>query len=212
MAKKRKKKAPEKRDVETREVAQVASGHEIGVDPERLWAAADKLRGERLWRTGDAAEYKYVVLGLIFLKYISDAFEGRRAALREELAADGIEGERAESLLESRDEYTAENVFWVPPEARWGNLQNQAKRAEIAKLIDDAMYAIERDNSVFGQESNPTTWRMAHMNLAIRGIEANLGEQPSDSFVRDLHPDLKAENLRQFYLGFPDGGKTLRTA
>ena len=71
---------------------------EIGVDPERLWAAADKLRG-----TVDAAEYKHVVLGLIFLKYISDAFEGRRAALRKELAADGIEGERAESLLESRD-------------------------------------------------------------------------------------------------------------
>ena len=136
MGKKRKKKA-----VEEREGAQVASGHEIGVDPERLWAAADKLRG-----TVDAAEYKHVVLGLVFLKYISDAFEGRRAALKAELAADGIEGKQAEQLLESRDEYTAENVFWVPPEARWGNLQNQAKRAEIAKLIDDAMYAIERDN------------------------------------------------------------------
>ena len=133
MGKKRKK------AVEKREGAQVGSSSEIGVDPERLWAAADKLRG-----TVDAAEYKHVVLGLIFLKYISDAFEGRRAALRAELAADGIEGERAESLLESRDEYTAENVFWVPPEARWGNLQNQAKRAEIAKLIDDAMWPSSR--------------------------------------------------------------------
>jgi len=278
---------------------------ELGLDPETLWQAADKLRGSI-----DAAEYKHVVLGLIFLKYISDAFETRRLRLAEELHADGITGEEAERLLESRDEYTAENIFWVPPEARWGNIQNQAKQPHIARLIDDAMYAIERDNpklkgklprdyarrgiptermgglidmigsiavgtdqarakdvlgrvyeyflgkfaaaegklggefftassvvrllvemiepyegrvfdpccgsggmfvqserfvqvhggskrdiSVFGQESNPTTWRLAHMNLAIRGIEANLGEQPADSFVRDLHPDLKADYI-----------------
>lgn len=283
----------------------IVSASEIGVEPETLWRAADKLRG-----SVDAAEYKHVVLGLIFLKYISDAFESRRAALAQELAADGIEGEQAERLLESRDEYTAETVFWVPPEARWANIQNQAKQPNIAKLIDDAMYAIERDNqklkgklprdyarrgippqrlgglidligsiaigtdqarakdvlgrvyeyflgkfaaaegklggefftpssvvrllvemiepyegrvfdpccgsggmfvqserfaqahggthrdiSIFGQESNPTTWRLAHMNLAIRGIEANLGEQPADSFVRDLHPDLKADYI-----------------
>ena len=281
-----------------------------------LWQAADKLRGSI-----DAAEYKHVVLGLIFLKYISDAFEARRATLAEELAAEDIEGPRAEALLESRDEYTAENIFWVPPEARWGNIQNQGKQPNIANLIDDAMYAIERDNpklkgklprdyarrgipaermgglidqiasiaigtdearakdvlgrvyeyflgkfaaaegklggefftprsvvrllvemiepyegrvydpccgsggmfvqsvrfveahatgngnsqgrkargqrdiSIFGQESNPTTWRLAHMNLAIRGIEANLGQQPADSFVRDLHPDLKADYI-----------------
>ena len=294
----------------------ILSASEIGVDPETLWQMADKLRG-----TVDAAEYKHVVLGLIFLKYISDAFEARRAAAAKELKADGIEGKRAETLLESRDEYTAENVFWVPPEARWSNIQNQGKQPNIAKLIDDAMYAIERDNpklkgklprdyarrgipaermgglidqiasialgtdearakdilgrvyeyflgkfaaaegklggefftprsvvrllvemiepyegrvydpccgsggmfvqsvkfveshatqngngngrrqrgqrdiSIFGQESNPTTWRLAHMNLAIRGIEANLGEQPADSFVRDLHPDLKADYI-----------------
>ncbi len=318
------------------------SNGETGVDHERLWQAADKLRGSI-----DAAEYKHVVLGLIFLKYISDAFEARRAKLAEELAADGIEGDQAEKLLESRDEYAAENVFWVPPEARWQAIQNQARQANIATLIDDAMYAIERDNpklkgklprdyarrsiaperlgglidmigsislwepspqtplpggegrqsttderyprplgeggrrpgegqarrvsstdllgrvyeyflgkfaaaegklggefftprsvvrllvemiepyegrvydpccgsggmfvqsekfaeahggshrdiSIFGQESNPTTWRLAHMNLAIRGIEANLGEQPADSFVRDLHPDLKADYI-----------------
>jgi len=283
----------------------IISASELGVDPEALWQTADKLRGSI-----DAAEYKHVVLGLIFLKYISDAFEARRAKLAEELKADGIEGQQAEKLLESRDEYTAENVFWVPPEARWGNIQNQGKQPNIAKLIDDAMYAIERDNpklkgklprdyarrgipaermgglidqiasiaigtdqarakdvlgrvyeyflgkfaaaegklggefftprsvvrllvemiepyegrvydpccgsggmfvqsekfaeahggnqrdiSIFGQESNPTTWRLAHMNLAIRGIEANLGEQPADSFVRDLHPDLKADYI-----------------
>ncbi|MBK9119788.1 MAG: SAM-dependent DNA methyltransferase [Phycisphaerales bacterium] len=278
---------------------------ELGVDPEMLWQSADKLRGSI-----DAAEYKHVVLGLIFLKYISDAFETRRQKLQDELSADGITGKQADGLLESRDEYTAENVFWVPPESRWANIQNQGKQPNIAKLIDDAMYAIERDNaklkgklprdyarrgipperlgglidliagiaigteqarakdilgrvyeyflgkfaaaegklggefftprsvvrllvemiepyegrvydpccgsggmfvqserfveahggrhtdiSIFGQESNPTTWRLAHMNLALRGIEANLGEQPADSFVRDLHPDLKADYI-----------------
>lgn len=278
---------------------------ELGIKPEDLWAAADKLRGSI-----DAAEYKHVVLGLIFLKYISDAFETRRDSLREELAAEGITGASAENMLESRDEYTAENVFWVPQEARWAEIQAKGKTPNIGKLIDDAMYAIERDNpklkgklprdyarrgiaperlgglidligsiavgtkeaqtkdvlgrvyeyflgkfaaaegklggefftpssivrlmvemiepyegrvydpacgsggmfvqserfaeahggskrdlSVFGQESNPTTWRLAHMNLAIRGIEANLGEQPADSFTRDLHPDLKADYI-----------------
>jgi type I restriction enzyme M protein len=276
---------------------------EIGVDPEALWQAADKLRG-----AVDAAEYKHVVLGLLFLKYISDAFEDRRGKLADELREDGIDDAEAAALLESRDEYTAENVFWVPPEARWEAIQASAKAPNIAQRLDDAMYAIERDNprlkgklprdyarrgvaaerlgglidqfssisigaeharardilgrvyeyflgkfaaaegklggefftprsvvrllvemiepyegrvydpccgsggmfvqsekfveahggtrrniSIFGQESNPTTWRLAHMNLAIRGIEANLGEQPSDSFVRDLHPDLKAD-------------------
>ena len=278
---------------------------ELGIDPEALWAAADKLRGSI-----DAAEYKHVVLGLIFLKYISDAFVTRRTALREELETEGLSGQGLENLLESRDEYTAENVFWVPPEARWAEIQAKGKTANIGKLIDDAMYAIERDNSklrgklprdyarrgiaperlgglidqiasiavgtkeaqkkdilgrvyeyflgkfaaaegklggefftpssvvrlmvemiepfegrvydpacgsggmfvqsqrfaeahggskrdlsVFGQESNPTTWRLAHMNLAIRGIEANLGEQPTDTFTRDLHPDLKADYI-----------------
>ncbi len=287
------------------EVASIVSASEIGVDPEALWQAADKLRGSI-----DAAEYKHVVLGLIFLKYVSDAFEARRAELATELESEGITGTEAEMLLESRDEYMAENVFWVPKDARWSTIQGQGKHPNIATLLDDAMYAIERDNpklksklprdyarrgvpaerlgglidqiasiaigtnearakdvlgrvyeyflgkfaaaegklggefftprsvvrvlvemiepyggrvydpccgsggmfvqseqfveahdghkrdiSIFGQESNPTTWRLAHMNLAIRGIEANLGEQPSDSFVRDLHPDLKADYI-----------------
>jgi type I restriction enzyme M protein len=270
-----------------------------------LWKSADTLRGQV-----DAAEYKHVVLGLLFLKYISDAFEARRDELKDELAADGITGEHAERLLEDRDEYTAERVFWVPPEARWQNIQNQATRPEIASLIDDAILAVERDNpnlknklprdyarrgiepvklkglidlianigfkgdrsrardmlgrvyeyflgkfaqaegklggefytprpvvrllvemlepyegrvydpccgsggmfvqserfveahggkltdiSIFGQESNPTTWRLAHMNLAIRQIEANLGTQPADTFLKNLHPDLKADYI-----------------
>src|SRR5574337_1151649 len=79
-----------------------------------LWKSADALRGQV-----DAAEYKHVVLGLLFLKYISDSFEARRGELKGELEADGITGVQLESLLENRDEYTAERVFWVPPEARW---------------------------------------------------------------------------------------------
>ena len=108
---------------------------------EILWKAADALRGQV-----DAAEYKHVVLGLLFLKYISDSFEARREELKTELEADGIEDKQLEPLLENRDEYTAERVFWVPPEARWTNLQNQAARADIATLIDDAILAVERDN------------------------------------------------------------------
>jgi type I restriction enzyme M protein len=270
-----------------------------------LWKSADALRGQV-----DAAEYKHVVLGLLFLKYVSDSFDARREALKAELEQDGISGGQLEALLENRDEYTAERIFWVPPEARWANLQNQAARPEIATLIDDAVLAVERDNpnlkgklprdyarrsieplklkglidliadigfkggraksrdtlgrvyeyflgkfaqaegklggefytprsvvrvlvemlepyegrvydpccgsggmfiqserfvdarggqttdiSIFGQESNPTTWRLAHMNLAIRSIEANLGVQPADTFLRDLHPDLKADYI-----------------
>src|SRR3990172_10132613 len=86
-----------------------------------LWAAADKLRG-----TVDAAEYKHVVLGLLFLKYVSDGFETRREALKIELEKDGIAGPQLELLLESRDEYTAEHVFWVPSESRWPSLRAQA--------------------------------------------------------------------------------------
>ncbi len=268
------------------------NGANLGFE-EKLWQAADKLRGHM-----DAAEYKHVVLGLIFLKYISDAFEERRQALLKEPGADP----------EDRDEYTAENVFWVPKQARWQHLQNNAKQVTIGKLIDDAMVAIEKENpqlkgvlpkeyarptldkqrlgelidligtiglgnaenrskdilgrvyeyflsqfaskegkkggefytprcvvrllvemiepyrgrvydpccgssgmfvqseefikahggrlndiSIYGQESNPTTWRLARMNLALRGIEANLGPHHADVFRNDLHKDLKAD-------------------
>jgi type I restriction enzyme M protein len=129
---------PSSHDAQT---APIVSASEIGVDPEALWQAADRLRGAI-----DAAEYKHVVLGLIFLKYISDAFDARRAALMEELESEEIIGEEAVGLLESRDEYTAENIFWVPLEARWSSIQRRGKQPNIAKLIDDAMYAIERDN------------------------------------------------------------------
>ena len=97
-----------------------------------LWAMADALRGSM-----DAAEYKHVVLGLIFLKYISDAFEERHEA---------VVAEWGEEAAEDRDEYIAENVFWVPQEARWVNLQAQARQPKIGQTVDRAMAAIERDN------------------------------------------------------------------
>ncbi len=101
---------------------------------DRLWQAAEKLRGNM-----DAAEYKHVVLGLIFLKYISDAFLEKHAALSKDKHADP----------EDKDEYAADNIPWVPPDARWDYLQKNAKRPEIGTLIDNAMAALERENKAF---------------------------------------------------------------
>jgi len=112
--------------------AKNSTGANLGFE-DKLWAAADKLRGNM-----DAAEYKHVVLGLIFLKYISDAFMEKFTALQADELADP----------EDKDEYLADNIFWVPPEARWSYLQKNAKRPEIGTLVDDAMAAIERDNKV----------------------------------------------------------------
>ena len=120
---------------------------ELGIDPEKLWQAADKLRGSI-----DAAEYKHVVLGLIFLKYVSDAFEARRAALKAELKADGFTGDSLERQLEDRDEYTAENVFWVPKEARWPSLQDhhRSNDAMPARLLSTPLRRrISRRGPVF---------------------------------------------------------------
>ena len=266
----------------------------------QLWQMADALRGSM-----DAAEYKPVVLGLIFLKYISDAFEEQHAKLERE-KAQGADPE-------DPDEYRALNIFWVPPEARWSHLKAQAKQPTIGQLVDDAMAGIERDNpslksvlpkdyarpaldkprlgqlidlvsnikvgdkesrskdvlgqvyqyflkqfalaegrkggefwtpqsvvqvlaemlepyagrvydpccgtggmfvqsvkfiaahasqngnggkaksamSIYGQESNYTTWRLARMNLAIRGIDGQIAH--GDTFHTDRHPDLKAD-------------------
>ncbi len=292
-----------------------------------LWAAADKLRNNM-----DAAEYKHVVLGLIFLKYLSDAFNERHIYLVNELSDSKSQWFIAEpeiryGAIEDPDEYRSQNIFWVPKEARWTFLQDNARRAEIGKIIDDAMYAIERDNpalknilpkeyarpgldkerlgelidligtiglgdsdnrskdilgrvyeyflamfasaegknggqfytpqsvvrvlvsmlapykgrvfdpccgsggmfvqsekfteahggrigdiSIYGQESNLTTWKLAKMNLAIRGIDHDLGNEQADSFKKDLHPNLKAD----FILANPPfnmkdwGGENLR--
>jgi type I restriction enzyme M protein len=259
----------------------------------KLWAAADAMRNNM-----DAAEYKHVVLGLIFLKYISDAFEAKHA----ELIAQKAQG----ADPEDRDEYRAATIFWVPKEARWSHLKAKAPQPTIGTIVDDAMAAIERDNpslkgvlpkdygrpgldkqrlgqiinlvsdialgspadrskdtlgrvyeyflarfasaegksggqfytpahvvrvlvemlapykgrvydpccgsggmfvqsekfieahagklrdiAIYGQESNYTTWRLAKMNLAIRGIDAQIAH--GDSFHNDQHPDLKAD-------------------
>jgi len=109
-----------------------SSGANLGFESE-LWRAADALRSNM-----DAAEYKHVVLGLIFLKYISDAFEEQH----DKLEADRTQG----ADPEDPDEYRAVNIFWVPKEARWSKLKSEARQPTIGKVIDDAMLAIDRDN------------------------------------------------------------------
>lgn len=273
-----------------------------------LWDAATRLRSNM-----DAAEYKHVVLGLIFLKYVSDVFNQRHEQLTiwvNDPSSDYFMPSEAAkvSILEDRDQYTSEGVFWVPDGHRWDDLRRAAKQTDIGSRIDAAMDAIEKENaqlkgvlpknyarkeltpatlgglidtfsredltaaehagldvlgrvfeymiaqfasaegklggefftprsvvqlliemlepfngrvydpacgsggmfvqadkfvkahggvrndiSVFGQEMNPTTWRLAKMNLALRGIDANLGAQWGDSFANDQHPDLRAD-------------------
>lgn len=277
---------------------------------QRLWETADALRGNQ-----EPSEYKHVVLGLVFLKYISDRFEARRkdveTALSDPNSSDYIPNEaRRLQFVEDRDEYTSHNVFWVPAEARWESVQAQAKLPEIGQVIDTAMDLIEKENpvirgvlprnygregldkgrlgqlvdligsigftetddhgsddvlgrvyeyflgqfagketgkdagafytprsvvktlvemlepyhgrvydpacgsggmfvqsaefvkahggkrtdiSVYGQEFTDTTWKLAKMNLALRGIEADLGDRSDDTFGHDLHPDLRAD-------------------
>ena len=268
------------------------NGANLGFEAQ-LWAAADKLRGNM-----EPSDYKHVALGLIFLKYISDAFEAKRADLLQEELADA----------EDPEEYLAENVFWVPREARWSHLQARAKQPTIGKDIDDAMLAIESNNAslkgvlpkdyarpalnkvmlgelidlvsgigmgeeadrsrdilgrvyeyflggfagsegkrggefytprtvvrllvemlepykgrvydpccgsggmfvqsekfveehggrigdiaIYGQESNYTTWRLAMMNLAVRGIDSDIRWNNEGSFHKDELQDLKAD-------------------
>ncbi|WP_086803789.1 type I restriction-modification system subunit M [Streptomyces caniscabiei] len=107
-----------------------------------LWKAADKLRGSI-----DAAQYKEFVLGLIFLKYVSDAFEERRTELSKELMEEGIAEDRLNDFLEDRDEYTGAHVFWVPETARWSWIATHAKAQGVGKLLDEAMDAIMRENA-----------------------------------------------------------------
>ena len=117
---------------EAEDAASATSGATLGFEA-KLWQAADKMRNNM-----DAAEYKHVVLGLIFVKYISDAFEEKYAAL--------VADKQAGADPEDPDEYRADNIFWVPKDARWSHLQANAKQPTIGKLLDDAMVAVERDN------------------------------------------------------------------
>ena len=115
-------------------MSQKNNGANLGFEKE-MWGAADKLRGHM-----DASEYKHVVLGLIFLKYISDAFQAKYDQLK-------TTRETQYTDPEDRDEYLAANIFWVPREARWSVLQDNAKQPTIGKIIDDAMLAIEKENT-----------------------------------------------------------------
>lgn len=153
------------------------NGANLGFE-EKLWKAADTLRGQV-----DAAEYKHVVLGLIFLKYISDAFAERHAALQ-----------RAQQTLwadpEDPDEYTAVGIFWVPPAARWADLQARAKlreivgsdgrRRTIGGVIDDAMDAIEKVNPAL-KNVLPKDYARAAVRGALRGGGAAGGADPRKS-------------------------------
>lgn len=115
----------------TKNDKKTGNGANLGFES-KLWAAADKMRGHM-----DSGEYKHVALGLIFLKYISDAFQEYYGQLGNEPYADP----------EDRDEYSAENIFWVPKEARWHHIQANAKQPTVGKLIDEAMVAIEKENT-----------------------------------------------------------------
>ncbi|HCF1647523.1 MULTISPECIES: type I restriction-modification system subunit M [Pseudomonas aeruginosa group] len=290
--------------------AKVQQATSLAAMEKTLWATADKLRANM-----DAAEYKHIVLGLIFLKYISDSFAGRREELTHKLLDENDDyylgdddPEALNAELEDRDYYREVNVFWVPEVARWESIRAAAKQVDIGKRIDDALAAIEAENprlknildkryaraqlpdgklgelvdlistigfgddagkardllgqvyeyflgqfasaegkkggqfytpasivktlvavlnphhgkvydpccgsggmfvqsekfieahggklgdvSIYGQESNPTTWRLAAMNLAIRGIDFNLGKEPADTFIRNQHSDLRAD-------------------
>ncbi len=139
------------------------SGATTGYEAE-LWAMADALRGSM-----DAAEYKHVVLGLIFLKYISDAFEERHAI---------VLADWGEEAAEDRDEYIAENIFWVPVEARWANLKAQARQPTIGQIVDDAMAATERDNPALKEVLPKNYARPALGQAASRPVDRHGRQHP----------------------------------
>ena len=158
------------------------TGYEV-----ELWAMADALRGSM-----DAAEYKHVVLGLIFLKYISDAFEERHAAI---LVAWGDEA------AEDRDEYLAENIFWVPPEARWNHLKAQARQPKIGQLVDTAMACIERDNPVLANVL-PKDYAREGLDKQRLGqlidMVSNIRAGDEDAHSKDVHGRVYEYFLSQF--------------
>ena len=170
----------------------------------KLWLAADKLRNNM-----DAAEYKHVVLGLIFLKYISDTFEEHRARL---LAGQGdYEGANPEDP----DEYKAENVFWVPADARWSHLQAHAKQPAIGRIVDDAMVAIERDNprrtlkggtiAPYLDVKNLPTQGHSAEQVIDREFSSGTKFQNGDTLLARITPCL--ENGKTGYVDFLEGGQ-----
>ena len=158
-----------------------ASAATVGYEAQ-LWQMADALRGSM-----DAAEYKHVVLGLIFLKYISDAFEEQHAKL--------VADQKGGADPEDPDEYRALSIFWVPPEARWQHLKSQARQSTIGQLVDDAMAGIERDN--------PALKGVLPKDYARPALDkTRLGQLIDDRLsadLRDAFPDmsgLSPRNLR----------------
>ena len=147
---------------------------------ETLWDSANKLRG-----SVESSEYKHIVLSLIFLKFISDKFEERKAV---------IENEYGAGFVDMVDFYTMENVFYLPEEFRWSFVQS-------IKFVDSHK-GNRKDISIYGQEYTSTTYKLAKMNLAIRGIAANLGDVAGDTFFKDQHPDLKADFTLALPLSF----------
>jgi len=143
----------------------------------KLWAAADKLRGNM-----DSSEYKHVVLGLIFLKYISDSFEDTYQLIKAD--KDAFDGE-----WEDKDAYKARNIFWVPEKARWNYLKENAKKPEIGKIVDDAMIAIEKDNPTL-KGVLPKTFARPDLNKQRLGeiidIFSSLGLGDKESKAQDI--------------------------
>ena len=168
---------------------------------QKLWKAADKLR-----KNIDAAEYKHIVLGLVFLKYISDSFE----QLHEKLIAG--EGEYAGADPEDSDEYKAENVFFVPAEARWSALQAQAKQPTIGQIVDEAMEAIERENPKLLKGILPKVYGQQKLDpIALGGLIDNIGSvnlakvktESDGQLILDMEPRVaptrQADLLGQVY-------------
>ena len=162
---------------------------------------ADALRGSM-----DAAEYKHVALGLIFLKYISDAFEERHAAVLAEFGEDADE---------DRDEYTVENIFWVPPEARWAHLRAQARQSTNGLTVDQAMVAIERDNPAL-KEVLPRDYARPALDKRRLGqlidlISKHPGGRRGRALPRRARPGLRVLPLAVSERGGQEGRRVLRT-
>ena len=176
-------------------------GATIGHEAE-LWAMADALRGSM-----DAGEYKHVVLGLIFLKYISDAFEERHAAV---LAQWG------EDAAEDRDEYVAENVFWVPAAARWAHLRAQARQPTVGLSVDQAMAAIERDNPTLKDVLPRDYARPGSRQEAARPVDRPRQQHPGRrrgrTFPRRARPRLRVLPVAVRERRRQEGRRVLHTA
>jgi type I restriction enzyme M protein len=177
------------------------NGAHLGFEAQ-LWAAADKLRGNM-----EPSDYKHVALGLIFLKYISDAFAARREHLLRDAADPAsfyfVKDEAARyTVAEDRDEYTAENVFWVPKVARWSHLQANAKSPGIGKLIDDAMLAIEAANPSSLKGVLPKDYARPSLNKVMLGELIDLISGIAMREEADRSRDILGRVYEYFLAGF----------